>query len=133
MCKRATASLLVALILLAASDAAERPATSHQAYRADAMAAYARKDYAAARDAFAAALKLRPDSPRYVYNLAALSALLGDEAGALRYLQQLAKLGAYLPAQKDSDFASLQGKPAFAAVLRALADNRAPRGQAEVL
>jgi sugar lactone lactonase YvrE len=125
--------LLVGLCLIRVCIAAEPAPKAHQAYRAEAMAAYGRKDFAAAKEAFAAALKLRPDSPRYLYNLAALSALLGDEAGALRFLQQLAKLGVYLPAQKDPDFASLQGKPAFVAAIRALTDNREPRGQADVL
>jgi len=62
-------------------------------------------------DAFAAALKLRPDSPRYLYNVAAMSALSGDPAAAISHLRQLAMLGVHLPAQQDADFASLQGQP----------------------
>ncbi len=121
--------LLVALPLaLAGADAVKR----HPDYRAEGVAAYQRRDYAAARTAFEAALKLRPDSPRYLYNLAALAALTGDDATAFARLRELALLGVYLPAQKDADFATLQGKGEFLGIVRALGENREPRGQADV-
>jgi hypothetical protein len=125
---------LVAMLLASGGlHAADDAAKTHPQYRADGIAAYQRKDYAAARTAFTAALKLRPDSPRYLYNVAALSALLGDEAAALAHLRQLAQLGVYMPVEKDADFASLQGKAEFTGVLRVLNENREPRGNVEVM
>lgn len=127
---------LVIVILLGGclvAHAADAPAKSHQDYRADGLAAYRKKDYVAARDAFAAALELRPDSPRYLYNLAAMAALTGDEGGASKRLRDLAELGVYLPAQKDGDFGALQGKADFNTALRALDANREPRGNADLI
>ncbi len=125
----------LSLLFIAAisfASAALGPKT-HQNYRTEAAAAYARKDFPAARDATAAALKLRPDSPRYLYNFAALSAKMNEPAIALDYLRQLAALGVYLPAERDPDFAPLQGKPEFLAIVRTLAANREPQGHAELL
>lgn len=126
----------LALPLLLSSTslpAAEPLAPSHLDHRATAEAAYERRDYAAARTATLSALTLRPDSPRYLYNLAALSALTGNATEAIRYLERLAALGVTLPAERDPDFASLQGTPAFLRVLQKLADNRAPQGEVELL
>jgi hypothetical protein len=119
------------LAILAAAPL--RAAETHQEFRAEAEAAYQRKDYAAARAASLAALALRPDSPRYLHNVAATSALLGDKTSALDHLQRLAALGVAPPIERDPDFASLQGTPEFVRLLRALAENRAPRGQPEIL
>lgn len=112
--------------------AAETAPRTHRDYRRLSEAAYARKDYAAARSANAAALRLRPDSPRYRYNAAAFSARAGDEAAALAALRELASLGVFFPAERDPDFATLQGKPGFLAALRSLAANREPRGALEL-
>ncbi|MBI5691784.1 MAG: hypothetical protein HZC55_17005 [Verrucomicrobia bacterium] len=118
---------------LVAATAAEPPERSHLDFRADARAAAARKDFAAARAATRAALERRPDSPLYRYNLAAFSALLGERDAALAALDRLADLGVYLPAERDPDFASLQGTPPFRRVLERLASHRAPRGQVELV
>jgi hypothetical protein len=112
---------------------AQREEKSHLDYRAEADAAYHRRNYAAALEAAAAALQLRPDSPRYLHNLAALSALTGDEAAAMGYLRRLAALGVAVPVERDPDFATLQGKPAFLQVLQSFAAHREPRGEAEVV
>ena len=80
---------LATVALLSAQPAGK----SHADFRAEAQAAYQRKDYSAALAATAEALKLRPDSPRYLHNLAALSALTGDEPGAIAYLERLGALG----------------------------------------
>jgi tetratricopeptide (TPR) repeat protein len=118
-----------ALALQAAGTAPK----SHRDFRTAAEAAYQRKDYAAAREAFASALQLRPDSPRYLHDLAAVSALAGDPGAALDLLRRLAALGVATPVERDPDFASLQGRPEFRQVLQAIAENRSPRGEAEVL
>lgn len=108
-------------------------AQTHLDHRDEALAAYARKDYAAALTATEAALALRPDSPRYLRQLAALSSLTGNAAAAIRYLERLAALGVSADVERDRDFAPLQGTPEFRRVLDALAANRAPQGAAEVL
>lgn len=108
-------------------------AQTHLDHRDEALAAYARRDYAAALTATEAALALRPDSPRYLRQLAALSALTGNASAAIRYLERLAALGVSADVERDRDFAALQGTPEFRRVLAALAANRAPQGAAEVL
>lgn len=117
--------LAVAVLPLPWSGAAEK---THREFRTEAEAAYQRKDYAAARTALRAALALRPDSPRYLHNLAAISALTGDRAAALATLRQLVAFGISVPVERDPDFASLQGTPEFQDVLRAFAANRQPHG-----
>lgn len=113
--------------------AAEPAAKTHRDYRAEATAAYQRKDYTAAMEATLAALDLRPDSPRYLYNLAGLAALTNDPATAIDTLRQLAALGVVMPVERDPDFAKLQGTPAFLKILQQFVANREPRGEAEVV
>ena len=124
-----------AAIFLAASTlcTAEPAPKSHLDFRTEANAAQQRKDYPAARAATLAALELRPDSSRYLYNLAALSALTKDAPGALSCLRRLAALGVTMPVERDSDFASLQGTTPFLQVLQQFAANRAPQGEAEIV
>ena len=107
-------------------------AESHLALREEALAAYQRRDYVAAREATAAALALQPDSPRYLRQLAALAALTGRPDEAIGYLRRIAALGLAANVDRDPDFASLQGTPAFRAVLAQLAAHRAPQGAAEL-
>ncbi len=126
--------LLSGSLLLSLSSATAQPtaAPTHPELRLTAEAAYQRKDYAAARDAYAAALVLRPDSPRYLHNLAATQALTGHADEALATLRRLTALGIATAVERDSDFASLQGSPAFNAIRSALAANRESRGQADL-
>lgn len=102
---------------------------SHLDFRDEARAAYGRKDYAAAKAAIVAALALRPDSPRYLHDLAAFSLRTGDEAGAIAALQRLAALGVTAPIERDPDLAPLQGTPAFRRILQQFAANREPQGE----
>ena len=128
--------LLFASLLLPSAPASAQPAAdsaAHPALRRSAEAAYQRKDFAAARDAYAAALALRPDSPRYLHHLAATQALTGRPDEALATLHRLTALGVATAVERDPDFASLQGTPAFNAVRTALAANREPQGQADLL
>lgn len=123
-----------ALLLIVALPLHAQPrGKRHQEYRDEAAAAYLRKDYAAAKEAMVAALSLRPDSPRYLHNLAALSARLNDPAGALDFLRQLVTLGTAPAIERDPDFASLQGTPEFARILQEFAAKRAPHGGAEIV
>jgi len=106
---------------------------SHLDFQAEARAAYGNRDFAAAQAATVAALALRPDSPRYLHNLAALQSLAGDAAGALSTLRRLAALGVAPPIERDPDFAALQGSPSFRTVSQLFAANREPLGQADVV
>ena len=125
---------LATFLLLALAPASAQPtAQTHPAFRRLAETAYKAKNFAAARDAYAAALALRPDSPRYLHSLAATQALTGREDDALATLRRLAALGIATPVERDPDFASLQGKPAFNAIRSALAANREPQGEADLL
>jgi len=128
--------LLPSVLVLSISCALVTPAPaqdSHLEWRAVADEAYARKDYAAARIAVLAALEIQPDSPRYLRQLAAVAARLGDSAESLEALRRLAALGVTTSVDSDPDFAPLQTDPGFVRILHQLADNRAPRGGAEVL
>ena len=124
------------LLLLSASlvlSVTHSSAQSHTTLRRTAEAAYQRKDFTAAREAYAAALALRPDSPRYLHNLAATQALTGRNDDALATLRRLAKLGVATAVERDSAFASLQGNPSYNAIRTALAANREPQGAADLL
>jgi sugar lactone lactonase YvrE len=123
----------VSIILASSLAAADSTVKSHRDFRVAGEAAYERKDYAAAREAFAHALELRPDSPRYLHMLATLSALTGDATSALKYLNQLADLGVASPIERDRDLASLQGTPEFLRILQRFAENRGPHGEVEEL
>lgn len=117
------------LLLLGALPAfATTPAKTHFDHRRELVAAYQRKDYPAMRAACAAALALRPDSPRYLFNLATAEVLDGQPTAALATLRRLAALGVSLPVEKSPDLAPLRAEPEFDAILAALAANRAPRG-----
>ena len=113
--------------------AAEPSSKSHFDHRAEARTATQRQDYPAALAATTAALKLLPDSPRYLYNVAALSALTKDTAGSILYLRRLAALGVAMPVERDPAFASVQGTPPFLQVLQQFAANRAPQGEADTI
>lgn len=124
---------LVLTSTLALVPRAFSAAKTHREFRAEADAAYQRKDFAAAHDAYAAALELRPDSPRYLHNLAATAALTGNKKEALEILQRLAALGVVTRVAVDQDFASLQGTAEFVRILRQFATNAAPQGAAKLL
>lgn len=101
--------------------------------RAEAEAAYGRRDYAAARSAVTAALAQRPDSPQLLHNLAALDALTGQTDQALGHLRRLAQLGVAPPIERDPDLAALQGSSAFRSLAAEFVILREPLGEAQML
>jgi tetratricopeptide (TPR) repeat protein len=117
--------VLLSLVLSLALAAAPK---THRDLRAEGDAAYQRKDYAAAHDAYTAALALQPDSPRYLHKLAAICTLAGNKKEALETLRRLTSLGVVTAVANDPDFSGLRGTPEFADILRALEANRVPRG-----
>lgn len=120
---------LLCIAGLGSSGVPELRAQPHRDYRLEAEAAYARKDYAQAQAALTDALRLRPDSPRYLHMLAAASTLAGDAPGALAALNRIADLGVAVATDRDRDFAALQGTPELRRVQERFADNRTPRGE----
>lgn len=119
-----------AFVLTVALRAGDAPAKTHLDYRRECAAAFARSDFVAARTACEAALRLRPDSPRYLYNLALIGMKTGQPAEALAALHRLAALGIYLAVENEEAFTPLRSQPEFAAILQTLAVHRAPQGQA---
>lgn len=131
---RASFRFLIAAFLTAAlATAAEDARPSHLAFRREAEAAYQRKDYRAALASVQAALELRPDSPRYLHNLAALLVRTGNTNGAFAPLRRIAALGVVTDIERDPDLAPLQGTPEFAQLRAQFAANREPRGELEPL
>ncbi len=112
---------------------AAEPAKTHFDYRRAAVAAYQAKDYPAMLAACEAALALRPDSPRYLFNLASAQVLTAQPDAALATLRRLAALGITMPIARSDDLAPLQSRPEFAVILNTLAANLTPRGTAITL
>ena len=87
---------------------------THFDFRREAVTAYQRQDYPAMAAACEAALHLRPDSPRYLFNLALAQSLLQEPEKALGTLRRLAALGVSLPVETTPAFAPLQTQPEYA-------------------
>ncbi len=121
--------LLLLYSALAAGGVSDLLAQPHREHRLEAEAAYARKDYTTAKAALGDALRLRPDSPRYLQMLAAVSALAGDPAGAIAALNQIADLGVAVATERDRDFSALESTPELRRVQQRFAENRAPQGE----
>jgi sugar lactone lactonase YvrE len=122
---------LLVLGLLAPHLAAAGPAApTHLDWRRAAAQAHERADYPAYLAAIEAALALRPDSPRYLFNLAGAYALSHRPADALAALRRLAAWGVVLPLATAPDLASLRDTPAFQDIVRTVAAHRQPHGRA---
>ena len=87
--------------------AGETPNT-HFDFRREAVTAYQRQDFPAMAAACETALHLRPDSPRYLFNLALAQTLLQQPDKAIGTLHRLAALGVTMPVETTPDFAPLQ-------------------------
>ena len=125
--------LSAAFLLLLTPLSGQGTRNDHAELRAEAAAAYERKDYAAAKEALLEAANLRPNSPPYLQQLAGISALLGDRHTALERLRQIASLGIAPRVERDPDLATLLGTPEFMRMLHTFDANRAPQGEAELV
>ncbi len=123
---------LVLLLISGVALVSAEPVKTHQEWRREANVAVAKKDYVAAREAYAAALALRPDSPRYLHNYAAMCTLTGRNNDALQTLRRLVALGVTTGVEKDEDFAALREMPPYMEIVKKFAANRAPLGKAAV-
>ncbi|MBL9200304.1 MAG: hypothetical protein JNL39_07340 [Opitutaceae bacterium] len=108
-------------------------AQSHPELHADAARAAAAGDLKGARTAISAALAQRPDSPRYLRELAAYATQGGDAPAAIAALRRIATLGLAPAVERDPLFAPLQGTRDFREVGRLFAENREPRGEVTAL
>lgn len=123
----------VLFCLLAPFVAAAPASLTHFDHRRAAVAAYQAKDYPAMLAACESALALRPDSARYLFNLASAQVLTAQPDAALATLNRLADLGISLPITRSEDLAPLQSRPEFAAIVERMTANIAPRGTVSTL
>jgi hypothetical protein len=98
----------------------------------EAMTAYREGDYPRAREYMLQAATAWPTQPVYAYGAAALSARTADTAGAVRWLDLLADLGAWRDARRDPDFTALLGAPPLQGALARLERNRSPLTRSRV-
>lgn len=75
------------------------------------------------------AVKLRPNHPAYLYNLACLQSLDGHGKAALATLQAMAAFGIHVPAGRDPDFSSMADTPEFQSVIARFEANLKPQGK----
>lgn len=127
----ALASLLALLLAATPSPAATPDAAARlRELQSAASAAHERRDFAAFLARTEEALRLRPGSPRLLYNRACGLALTGQAARALAALEELAARQLDFDLQADPDLASLRGLPGWAAVEARFVEVRRPRGEA---
>lgn len=97
----------------------------------EAQQAYAEGRFDAYRENLLEMLRLRPNHPTYLYNLAGANALSGRSDDALAILQRVAAAGLIYPAAEDDDFAAIRSSEAFAAILARFDANRRPISNSE--
>ncbi|HMW00359.1 MAG TPA: SMP-30/gluconolactonase/LRE family protein [Acidobacteriota bacterium] len=90
------------------------------------------KDYRTGQKALERALQLGSSHPRFIYRLAVAQTQVGDTAGALARLKQLAGMQVEYPLETDADLATLKPNPDFQTVVAAFEKNRKPVSQASV-
>lgn len=126
--------VLVAALAGGAGFAAAQSAAELAAARAvtrDAVASYRAGDWATARGRFVEALRVQPGHPVWLYDVAAVSARMGDTATAVAMLDSVARLGFVFHPADDGDFAALRSVPEFRRATRALDDNATRIGAGE--
>lgn len=90
------------------------------------VTAFEAREFARAQEAFGAAVKLEPQQPRAIYNLAAATAGRGDATKALALLDRYVAMGVKGSQDLDADFPALESLPAFARIKDRLAQNAIP-------
>jgi sugar lactone lactonase YvrE len=100
-------------------------------YQKQAIADYRAKNYAASLENFKKALALVPNYPRFIYNIAALQTLLGNNTEAIKALNQLADMGLVFAVEKQEEFAPLKSLNEFKVVLKKFESNQIPTVKSE--
>lgn len=131
---RALLTFASALLLAFTHASAQQNGEQRDArfYEQEAAKAHRAKDYAAYLENMRAAVALRPDHPRVLYNLAGALALAGERAESLRLLSRVASMGLYYPAERDADFDSVKDTDEFRAALRRFSASREHTGRSAV-
>ena len=112
-------------------NAQSAPVKDLRYYFQAAQQAYAEGQYDAYRESLQEMLRLRPNHPTYLYNLAGANALSGRSDEALAILQRVAAAGLIYPAAEDEDFAAIRSSEMFAAILAQFESNRRPVSRSE--
>lgn len=97
-------------------------------YLQQAQIAHKEKNYSAYLSHLQSALRLRPNHPTLIYNLAGAHALVGEPDKAVALLERIAAMGLIYPAEKDGDFAGISETHGFQSVLQKFHRNRVPQG-----
>jgi hypothetical protein len=119
--------LTLFLLLLFQSEAYLQTTPDARYYRQQAVQAYQAKDYEECLENLQKAVALIPDHPTILYNIAAVSALLGRKDESLNALKTVAQMGLYYRAAQNEDFNSIKESEDFKTVLRQLDENRTPK------
>jgi sugar lactone lactonase YvrE len=119
------------LLLLAATLAGAQSTTQKDLryYSQQAVKAYEEKNYAAYLENMLQAVRLRPDQPRLLYNLASAYALNGNKDESLRQLLRVAEMGMVYQPERDDDFKAIKETAEFNAILKRFEANKAPVGR----
>jgi len=120
------AAALIMLSLLPVSRAQQGGPANPRYFVQQAVEAHRKKDYQSFLRNIQEALKLRPNQPLFMYNLAAGHALVGNKPEALKWLGRVAEMGMAYAAAKDEDFDSIKDSEQYQAILKRFELNRAP-------
>ena len=91
-----------------------------------AMRFYQQKEYSKAAEEMKLADTFRPNHPAFVYNLAAIYSLAGNNHAALEVLNRLVSFKLFFEVDKDSDFVSLFNDDLFRQITMQLYENLEP-------
>jgi sugar lactone lactonase YvrE len=127
----ALAVFLAASVAVALSESSSARARSAE-FDKLAHEAYRRKDWTAFLDNARRAERLRPGTPRLVFNVACAEARLGHAEESARLLDGLLDRGLDFGIEAEQDFAAVRETPAFQALFRHAAELAKPRGKSEV-
>lgn len=108
------------------SFAQNEPAKDGRYYEREAAKAYQKKDFKAYLENLKMALKLRPNHPRILYNIAGAFALNEQKQEALTSLNQVAEMELIYPADKDDDFVFIKNTDEFKKILAKFEKNKSP-------
>jgi tetratricopeptide (TPR) repeat protein len=93
-----------------------------------AVQSYQQKDFKKSAEMFEKALNVKPGHPFIMYNLAAVSALSGNNAEAIDLLDKLAAMKLVYNPEKDSDFISIWNSPLLQKITAKFSDNNKQTG-----
>jgi len=108
---------IVLVLGAAAAPAAENPVDFYR----KAVAAYKADDYEGYLANMTQAVRLAPDHPAYIFNLAGANALTGHPEAAIRALRRLVTINVWQDLEAEKDFDAIRDLPEFKAIAADLA------------